>query len=56
MVEAAVVDVDAKEAGDNLAMMVKERFNPPIIHRSGVSPVVGSHVGPGALGLAYYTN
>jgi DegV family protein with EDD domain len=55
MVEAAVVDVDAVEAGDNFAAIVKERFNPPILHRSPVSPVVGSHVGPGALGLAFYT-
>jgi len=55
MVEAAVVDVDAPQAGDSFAEMVKERFSPPILHRSPVSPVVGSHIGPGALGLAFYT-
>ncbi len=55
MVEAAVVDIDAPEAGDSFAEMVKARFNPTILHRSPVSPVVGSHIGPGALGLAFYT-
>jgi len=55
MAEAAVVDVDSPKEGDTFAAMVKERFNPPILHRSPVSPVVGSHIGPGALGLAFYT-
>ena len=33
---------------------VRDRFNPPLIHLSDVSPVVGTHVGPGGLGLAFY--
>ncbi len=55
MAEAAVVDVDAPREGDSFAERVRERFNPMILHRSPVSPVVGSHIGPGALGLAFYT-
>ena len=53
MAEAAVMDVDVVEGGDAVAEMVKERFAPPILHRSTVSPVVGTHVGPGGIGLAF---
>ncbi|NQS90921.1 MAG: DegV family protein [Chloroflexi bacterium] len=54
MAEAAVVHVDCLEEGQSLVEEVKNRFNPPLIHLSDVSPVVGTHVGPGALGLAFY--
>ena len=53
--EAAVLDVDAPQEGDSFAEIVRERFNPKTLYRSPVSPVVGSHIGPGALGLAFYT-
>mgnify|MGYP005855455179 CR=1 FL=1 len=33
--------------------MVAGRFGVPLLHRSGVSPVVGAIVGPGAIGLAF---
>lgn len=54
MVEAAIVDIDAPAQGDEVAEMVARRFSPAAIHRSAVSPVVGTHVGPGAIGLAFY--
>jgi len=54
MAEAAVVHVDCLDEGRSLVEKVKERFNPPLVHLSDVSPVVGTHVGPGALGLAFY--
>jgi len=54
MAEAGVVHVDCLEEGKALVEQVKERFNPSKIHLSDVSPVVGTHVGPGALGLAFY--
>jgi DegV family protein with EDD domain len=54
MVEAAVVHVDCLDEGKQLMEMVKERFNPSNIYISDVSPVVGTHVGPGGLGLAFY--
>lgn len=52
--EAGIVHVDCLEEGQRLQEMVWERFRPQRIHISDVSPVVGTHVGPGALGLAYY--
>jgi len=54
MVEAAVLDVNAPEEGDAVAEMIKERFAPAGLHRTTVSPVVGTHVGPGTIGVAYY--
>jgi DegV family protein with EDD domain len=54
MAEGAVVHVDCLEEGRALLEQVKDRFDPPLIHLSDVSPVVGTHVGPGGLGLAFY--
>jgi DegV family protein with EDD domain len=54
MAEAAVADINSPESGDAVAGMVAERFAPALLHRSSVSPVVGTHVGPGAIGLAFY--
>ncbi len=54
MAEAAIVHVDCIEEGNSLVDLVRNRFNPLSIHISDVSPVVGTHVGPGGLGLAFY--
>jgi DegV family protein with EDD domain len=54
MNEAAVMDVNATEEGDAVAEMIKEKFGPAGLHRTTVSPVVGTHVGPGTIGVAYY--
>jgi len=54
MAEAAVVHVDCPGEAIQLRELVIKRFNPPVVHVSDVSPVVGTHVGPGALGLAFY--
>ena len=54
MAEAAVLDVDASNEADAFAALVQQRFAPPIMHRSCVSPVVGAHVGPGTIGMAFY--
>jgi fatty acid-binding protein DegV len=54
MQEAAVVHMDCLDEGEELMVTVKERFDPVFIHLSDVSPVVGTHVGPGGLGLAFY--
>lgn len=54
MVEAAVVHVDCLDEGKELREMVIDRFSPSNIYISDVSPVVGTHVGPGGLGLAFY--
>ncbi len=55
MAEAAIVDVAAEEEGNEIADMVVRRFGTPVVHRSPVSTVVGTHVGPGAIGLAFYS-
>jgi len=54
MAEAAVADIDCCEEGDGVAARVAARFAPPLLHRAMVSPVVGTHVGPGAIGFAFY--
>ena len=54
MAEGAVVHVDCLNEGKDLVELVKDRFNPDNIYISEVSPVVGTHVGPGGLGLASY--
>jgi DegV family protein with EDD domain len=52
--ETAVVDIDSTEEGDALADLVSDRFHPSNMLRAEVSPVVGTHVGPGGLGIAFY--
>lgn len=54
MAEATIVDIDCPEQADAVADRVVARFSPGRIFRSGVSPVVGTHVGPGAIGFAFY--
>lgn len=54
MAEATIVDIDCPEQGDDVAAKVEERFSPKQLYRSGVSPVVGTHVGPGSVGFAFY--
>lgn len=52
--EACVVNIDCRADGLAMVEMVKERFQPGSVYLSDCSPVVGTHVGPGGLGLAYY--
>jgi DegV family protein with EDD domain len=54
MHEACIMDVNTQDEGDSVAEMIRERFHPELLHRSGVSPVVGTHVGPGTVGIAFY--
>lgn len=54
MAEAAIADIDCCDEGDAVAARVAARFAPPLLHRAMVSPVVGTHVGPGAIGFAFY--
>ena len=54
MAEAAVIDVDTADEGDLVAERVKERFGVSRVFRSPVSPVVGTHAGPGSVGLVFY--
>lgn len=54
MEEAAIIEIDCMEDCKKLERMVKDHFNPAKILRTTVSPVVGTIVGPGSIGLAYY--
>lgn len=56
MAEAAVADIDSSEDADAVADQLRERFDVSKIHRAEVSPVVGTHVGPGTIGIAFYTD
>ena len=54
MVEAMVMDVDAGAEADQVVELLRDRFNPIQLGRAGVSPVVGTHVGPGTVGISFY--
>jgi fatty acid-binding protein DegV len=55
MEEVAVIDADDREEGDRVARQVQERFNVSTVIRTAVSPVIGTHAGPGTVGLAFYS-
>lgn len=54
MAEAGVLDVDSPEEGDALAEQVKERFGISTVYRTTVSPAIGTHAGPGTVGIGFY--
>jgi len=54
MAEAAVIDADSPEEGDAVAEQVKDRFGISPVHRTTVSPAIGTHAGPGTVGIAFY--
>ena len=54
MAEAAVLNVDCPKEGEAVIEQVKERFGISTVYRTTVSPVIGTHVGPGTVGIAFY--
>ena len=54
MAEVAVLDIDNPGEGDAVAEQAKERFGISTVYRTGVSPVVGAHAGPGTVGICFY--
>ena len=54
MEEAAIVNIDCRDEAEPLAEMVQTRFDPTSMFHADVSPVVGTQVGPGGLGVAFY--
>jgi DegV family protein with EDD domain len=54
MAEAAIIDVDTPEEGEAVAQQVKEHFGLPTVYRTTVSPAIGTHAGPGTVGIAFY--
>jgi DegV family protein with EDD domain len=54
MAEAAVIDAGSPEEGNALAEQVRERFGISPVYRTAVSPAIGTHAGPGTVGLVFY--
>jgi DegV family protein with EDD domain len=52
-IKLGILNADAPERGKHLADHCQEVFNPVELISSPVSPVIGTHTGPGTLGIAY---
>jgi len=50
----AVVHGDATDEAEKLEKIVAAKYNPVELMRSEITPVIGTHTGPGTLGLAFY--
>jgi DegV family protein with EDD domain len=49
-----VLDAMDPETADKMYREIKEHGEPAEILRGGISPVIGTHIGPGAIGIAFY--
>lgn len=56
MAEVAVIDVGARQESEMVAQDVKARFHVSTIYHAPVSPVIGTHAGPGTIGLGFYSD
>lgn len=54
-VHAGVIHARAPEAAAELAQWVQETANPDELVVAELSPVIGTHVGPGTVGMGFYT-
>jgi DegV family protein with EDD domain len=54
MAEVAVIDVDNHKESDVVAEEVKKRFDVSTVYQTTVSPVIGTHAGPGTVGMCFY--
>ena len=52
-VHIAMMHADALEQAEEVAAIIQERYAPEKLHIADISPVVGTHTGPGALGIAH---
>lgn len=50
----SVGDSDAKEDGDEIAERIKSTFNPKQLLRVDIGCIVGTHLGPGGIGITFY--
>jgi fatty acid-binding protein DegV len=53
--EIAVIDVDNREESNRVVNRVKRRFGVSPVCQTPVSPVIGTHAGPGTVGLGFYS-
>ena len=54
MAEASVIDANSPEEGDAVAEQAKERFGLSQVYRTVLSPAIGTHAGPGTVGITFY--
>lgn len=54
MAEASILDADSPKEAEAVAEQVKERFGISTVYCAMVSPVIGTHVGPGTIGITFY--
>ena len=54
MGEASILEAGNPEEGKVVAQQVKERFGISTVYHAMVSPAIGTHVGPGTVGIAFY--
>ncbi|MCP4543319.1 MAG: DegV family protein [Chloroflexi bacterium] len=55
MAEASALYIGDPAEGDALTEQIKSRFGLSTVYSTTVSPVIGTHVGPGTVGIAFYT-
>lgn len=55
MAEVAIIDVDCRQESDMVAEEVRRRFQVSTVYRAPVSPVIGTHAGPGTVGISFYS-
>ena len=55
-VHAAILHADSSEDAEDLRRRVQDRFDCVELHVTELTPVMGTHTGPGLLGLAYYVD
>ncbi len=52
-VQAVIINANAEKEAEAIFAQAKERINPKSLSHCTLTPVVGTHVGPGTVGIAY---
>jgi len=55
LAEIAVIHSQAGSDADLVEGWLKETFSPEVMYNTILTPVVGTHVGPGTIGVVFYT-
>ena len=54
-IHLAAADAGAPQEAQSMADELQKRLNPTELYVTSISPVIGTHTGPGTLGIAWYT-
>ncbi|MDX1413499.1 MAG: DegV family protein [Candidatus Promineifilaceae bacterium] len=49
-----IMDAQSPDTADVVMQKIKDKGEPAELMRSSISPVIGTHTGPGCVGIAYY--